>query len=511
MTAPDREPATIMKSSNVPIIVGASQVTQRWSEDGPHLDALGLMETAARAAIDDTGSRQAIRSIDTLAVVNTITWSYRDAPGLLCDRLGIEPSRRVYTAIGGNIPQTLVNRYAAELEAGRAAMVLLCGAEAGYSARKVASGMDLGWPPFAEPERIDGDRRLGSSDYEARYELTLPTFVYPFFETALRAASGRKPNEHAAFLGRLCSRMSHVAAAHANAWSREALTAEQITTVTPDNRIVGYPYTKRMNANMSVDQGAALLLTTTAQAERLGIDEDRWVYPMGGADLVDVWEVTRRRRLDESPAIRQAIRLALEQAAVELPAIDWFDFYSCFPCAVQIGMRMAGLDIDDRRGPTVTGGLPYFGGPGNNYSMHAIATIVDRIRREPDRLAMVTALGWYVTKHAVGVYGRRPPAVAWNERDTRCVQTRIDEDALPPPIDECNGTLTVEAFMIRHRRSGEPRRGVVLGRDHAGRRALAEIEATAEELTDMERDELVGRSGRCRHDSRTGLNRVRFS
>ncbi|RMF21678.1 MAG: acetyl-CoA acetyltransferase, partial [Deltaproteobacteria bacterium] len=443
-----------MNSDNVPIIVGAAQITQRWSDDGPHLDALGLMEQVARAAIADTGARGCQETIDTLAVINTITWSYRDAPGELSRRLGINPQQRLYTAIGGNMPQMLVNRYAARLEAGHASMVLLCGAEAGYSARRVASGLDLGWPPFTEPERIDGDMRLGSSDYEIRYELTLPTFIYPFFETALRASSGRRPDEHAAFLGRLCSRMSRVAASHPNAWSREELTAEEIATVTPDNRLVGYPYTKRMNANISVDQGAALLLTTVGQARRLGIDEERWVYPMGGADLFDVWEFTRRPRLDESPAIRRAVQLALAQAGLELPAIDWFDFYSCFPCAVQIGARMAGLDIDDPRGPTLTGGLPYFGGPGNNYSMHAIATAVDKIRKQPDGHAMITALGWYITKHSVGVYGRRPPAVAWNERDSGGAQAEIDAASLPPPLEQCDGRLTVDAFMIRHRRSG---------------------------------------------------------
>ena len=46
--------------------------------------------------------------------------------------------------------------------------------------------------------------------------------------------------------------------------------------------------------------------------------------------------------------------------------IDAFDIYSCFPSAIQIACDEIGLDIDDPRNLTVTGGLPYFGGPGNN-------------------------------------------------------------------------------------------------------------------------------------------------
>ncbi|RMF20546.1 MAG: hypothetical protein D6760_11290, partial [Deltaproteobacteria bacterium] len=121
------------------------------------------------------------------------------------------------------------------------------------------------------------------------------------------------------------------------------------------------------------------------------------------------------------------------------------------------------------------------------------------------------ALGWYITKHSVGVYGCRPPAVAWNERDSGGAQAEIDAAALPPPLEQCDGRLTVDAFMIRHRRSGEPRRGLVLGHDAGGRRALAEIDGTPDELADIERDELVGRTGTCRYDSDTGLNRIRFS
>ncbi len=505
------EPRYVMTRPSTPVLVGAGQYTQRWSDDGEHLDALGLMASACRLAIDDSCARNLAPAIDTVAVVNTITWSYSNAPAQLSERLGLRPQRLLYTSVGGNTPQYLVNRFARELERSREGVVLLCGAEAGYSARKIGSGIDLAWPPIAEPEHIDGDQRLGSSDLELSYDLVLPAFIYPFFETAVRAELGRSPAEHALALGRLYSRLSRIAAANPHAWSRQELTPEQISTVTPDNRIIGYPYTKRMNANMSVDQGAAVILTTAGCAQKLGIDESRWVYPMGGAHLNDVWEFSRRPRLDRSPAIAAASKRALQQAGVALDEISYFDLYSCFPSVVQIGSRMIGIPDGDPRDLSITGGLAYFGGPGNNYSMHAIATAAERLRTANEELAMVTALGWYATKHAIGVYGRRPGAEPWAERDDADEQARIDASALPEPIAVADGDLRVEAFTVRHRRDGTPRVGIVLGRLADDARALAQIEAAPAELEALERTELVGRTGRCRHDVSSALNLVRFA
>ena len=153
----------------------------------------------------------------------------------------------------------------------------------------------------------------------------------------------------------------------------------------------------------------------------------------GGADLNDIWNVTRRPCLHESPAIRHASRLALEQAGMGLEAIGAFDLYSCFPSAFEIARREVGIGADDPRTLSVTGGLPFFGGPGNNYSMHAIATVVDLIRQDRSLNAMVTANGWYLTKHSVGVYGGTPPARPWSDRDDSALQRSIDARALPAP------------------------------------------------------------------------------
>lgn len=500
-----------MKRQLVPVIVGASQYTQRKGVEHP-LDPLSLMAVSSRDAINDTGSRAIRDLIDQVYVVNLFQWPCRDAPGELCARLGIKAQNRSYLPVGGNTPQQLVNRISRDLTDGRCKAVLMAGAEAIYSLKKALKGeIVLDWPESHPPDRIDGDNPGGVDDLEAVYDLFLPSHIYPLFETALRAKSGRTPDQHRLHMGRLFAKLSRIAAGNPYAWIRDALTPEEIAVPGPDNRYIGYPYTKRMNANINVDQSAALVMTTAAAADSLGIPEESRVYPLGGADLNDIWYVSRRPRLDESPAIRQISRMVLEQAGLTLDEIGIFDIYSCFPSAFEIARKEIGIADDDPRDLSVTGGLPYFGGPGNNYTMHAIVSVVDRIRKDRTLKAMVTANGWYLTKHSIGIYGGRPPASSpWKARIDPEIQHTINAAALSRPVEKASGLVEVEAYVIRHGSNGEPQTGTIIGRLQDGKRALADIDADHPLLLKMEEIELVGETGRIWYDKGLGKNLVRF-
>ena len=499
-----------MTKSYTPILVGAAQYTQPKNTSSP-LDPLGLMAHVCRGAMEDTGAAKLRELIDTLYVVNLFQWTYRDAPGMLCNALGIAPKRSYYTPIGGNTPELLVHKAARALASGESRAVLLTGAEAIYSLRRSLKGdIVLDWTPSEVPERIDGEDLPGVNDLEAAYELYMPSYVYPLFETAIRAVSGRNPEEHRDHMGRLWERLSLVASSNPYAWSRQRLSARDIAGITPDNRYIGYPYTKSMNDNINVDQSAALILTTQEAAEELGISPSKWVYPLGGADFNDIWNFSQRPRLNESPAIKNAARVALDQAELTLDDIDVFDLYSCFPSAVEIARAEIGIAEDDPRDISVTGGLAFFGGAGNNYSMHAIASVVERIRRDRSIKAMVTANGWYITKHSIGIYGGTPPQKPWAISDGSSRQKNSDEEALPEPVEQAQGSLNVEGYVVRHDRNGQPEKGTVLGRLTDGKRALAHIDATPVALAQMEEVELVGRTGEVRFDQGLLRNLVSF-
>lgn len=498
------------KKRNTPILVGAGQFTQPKTANDP-LDPMGMMITAGRIALNEAGTPALKDVIDSVYVVNIQSYSYEDAPGMLAVALGIAPEETFYTAVGGNSPQMLVCRAAKAVSTGESRAVLIAGGESVYTTRRAGKGeVTLNWPERKMPKRVDGTERRSINNIEDAYGLLLPTVIYPFFETALRGVSGRTVDEHRRYMGRICEDLTRVASKNPYSWLQKAETGDILTRPTAENRYIAYPYTKRMVANMFVDQSAVLVMTSEGVAEDLGIDRSLWVYPMGKAELNDVWYVSQRNRLDESVALRRGSGIALERAGISLEDVGVFDIYSCFPCAVEMGRQAIGIPEDDPRDLSVTGGLPYFGGPMNNYSMHAVATVVERIRKDPSLNAMVTATGWYMTKHAIVVYGSKPGLQSWENMDDTSTQRAIDEEALPEPVEKADGQLTVEAYTVIHEASGRPERGIVMGRLADRRRALADIDADPGTLTKWEETELVGRTGEVRFDQALGRNRIRF-
>ncbi|MEN6321429.1 MAG: acetyl-CoA acetyltransferase [Syntrophaceae bacterium] len=526
-----------MKRKPIPILVGASQFTQP-KDAFPALDPLGLMIKASRDAFADAGSDVLTKIIDTVCVVNSFSRDDEKTPVALAHALGIRPQDTIYSLIGGNTPQKLVNQFSRDIASGRRRAILIAGAEAVYSLYRSSRGKDnLNWPDnvtFCQLKEknlavnFDTLLHLGcdhekeilgkqgntydepNNRIEDAYDLFMPQMMYSFFETALRGLSGRTPEEHRLTMGRCYERLSRVAAGNHHAWSRRAFSAEDITRATSHNRYVVYPYTVRMMANINVDQAAALIMMNDRDADKLGIDRSQWVYPMGGAELNNIWHVTQRPRLHDSPAITEAARLALKQAGLHLSDIDFFDLYSCFPSQVEITRQALGIPEDDPRDLTVTGGLAFFGGPGNNYTMHAIASVVHCIRRESRIKAMITANGWYNSKHAIGIYGAEPPDCAWEDCDDSAIQRAIDREALPGPVERADGNLTIEAFLIRYDKEGQPERATVIGRLHDGHRALADIGADISKLRKLEHIELVGKTGDVHYNASFGRNVIKL-
>ncbi|GBD26753.1 hypothetical protein HRbin30_02095 [bacterium HR30] len=500
-----------LNEDRIPVLIGGGQVTQRNADPKEAQEPLGLMATAAERAAEDAGLRVAeLAKLDLVAVVNILGWSYANPPGALAARFEAKPSHLWYSTLGGNTPQWLVNEIAARIAAGEVQFALLAGAEALATLQrarraKVPVQWSTGEAPGQRAPTILGSNRPGSNDVEMAHGMTLPVVVYPLFENALRVHYGHSLEGHRRYLGELCARMTEVAASHPYAWFPVQRSAEEIVTPSKDNRMVSYPYTKYMNAIIEVDQGAALLLTSVAQAKKLGVPHDRWVYLWGSADTQDHWFVSERVNYWSSPAIRVAAGEALRMAEWSLSEIEFFDLYSCFPCAVQIGRDALGLSKHDPRPLTVTGGLPYFGGPGNNYVTHAIATMLDVLRRHPGKRGLVSGLGWYVTKHSIGLYSTEPPPRPFSRRDPSQYQQEIDCMARPELALRPCGRGKVETYTIVHDRDGAPVRGIVIGRLADGHRFLANLQGDTEALAQWEQQELIGVEGEVRSQEPVNL------
>jgi acetyl-CoA C-acetyltransferase len=466
-----------------PVLIGYGQVNHRDDIDPAtrSVEPVDLMATAARQAANS----RVIEAVDSIRVVNVLSAHYRDPGLLLGERIGASDFTTVYSPVGGNVPQSLVNQACLDIQGGRAGVVLLAGAETWRTRRGLrAKGSKLVWTvqddsvPMAP---VFGDDVPMAGDAEIRIGLDRPAYVYPLFEQALRIASGEASEDHIRRIGELWARFNAVAVHNPHAWIRKPVTAEEIRQPGPQNRMISWPYTKLMNSNNMVDQGATLVLTSVEQARRLQVPAERWVYPHAGTDAHDTPSIAERHELHRSTAIRIAGARALELAGLGIDDVDYVDLYSCFPSAVQVAAAELGLSADDSARPlTVTGGLTFAGGPWNNYVMHSIATMAELLVANPGRRALVTANGGYLTKHSFGVYSTEPPAeFRWED-----AQPAVDREPTRDALVEWEGAGTVEAWTTPFNREGQPEKAFLAVQTPDGSRALAVIaDPAAAEVT----------------------------
>lgn len=468
-------PASEDLDPRTPVVVGVGQLNVRVDRGEEPLEPTAMLAEAARLAAADSGGAadRLLAGLDTIAVVDIFSWRYRDPAALVAAELGADPGRRWSTVAGGNYPQSLVTRASSEIQAGAADAVLIGGAEA-WRTRTAArkAGTDLGWTSQGEDvaptEKLGDETPLAHEDEIAR-GLFLPVQLYPIFESAVRAASGHDQAEHQRVVSELWARFSAVAAENPHAWIRQARTAEEIRTPGPDNRMVGHPYPKLMNSNNSVEQAAALLLTSVERARDLGVPTDRWVFPWTGTDAHDTWFVGNRVSLHRSPAIGIAGNKALDLAGVGVDDLAHVDVYSCFPSAVQVAATELGLDLE--RPLTVTGGLSFAGGPWNDYVSHSIATIAGRLRDDAGSVGFVTANGGYLTKHAFGVYSTTPPPRGrFVHRDC---QAEVDDVGSVELVSDHEGAVRIEGATVMHDRDGKPEMAYLATRTPERHRAWA--------------------------------------
>ncbi|MGH2760758.1 MAG: acetyl-CoA acetyltransferase, partial [Actinomycetota bacterium] len=381
---------------------------------------------------------------------------------------------RLTTTVGGSTPQWLVSLASDRIARGELDGVLIVGAEALDSARRAAKeGIPLEpvGTSAANEDVVIGDDRPPVIEPEIRAGIVAPASIYPMFEQALAQRDGRTPDEQRAWLGELMAPFTKVAASHPDhAWFPLERTPEQISGVTPDNRMIAEPYTKNLNAILQVDMGAAVILLSAEAAEAAGVPKEQWIFPWSGAKCDDVYITAQRPDLTRALGLGVAARAAFEAAGIRVDDVTKFDFYSCFPSAVQMGAEAVGVAFDDPRGLTVTGGLPSFGGPGNNYMTHSIACMTEALRG--GGIGVVTGVSWYMSKHTFGVYGAEPPANGWRFVDTTEAQRRIDGSALEVATD-ADGSAVVEAFTVEHDRDAGPVRAPLYAKLGDGRRVVA--------------------------------------
>lgn len=490
-----------MSDENTPVIIGTGQLVDRDADIERHIEPLEMLTRVARGAAEDAGGGQRILTeLDTVALVGIAGWHPQNPPNLVAQSVGAHPSHEYTTGTGGQVGITLVNHVANEIVEGRSQLALVAGCNnLKVLMKAIAVKRQLEWQRggAGEPTMIGGDEP-GNNELEGAYGLKQPPEIYPLFENALRAKLGLDFEAHNKRMGNLFSKFTEVAANNPYAWFPVRRSADELTTVTPQNRMIAFPYPKYLNAVLNTEQAAGMIICSAAKARALGIPEDKWVYWLGGANSQErAWWPSERPDFTQCPSMKDTHVSALKNASVSLKEVNHFDFYSCFPVAVEMACDMLGLDVEDSRGFTVTGGLPYAGGPASAYTLHSLAAMANRLAGTSGETGLVTGNGWYLTKHSAAVLSSSPREDGFPEEGLIDNLPSNDMETAPCPVDvEAQGEGKVEAYTVVYSRDGEPARGIVLGKTAEGKRFLANTPDDVDFLESFVAEEQVGTTGR---------------
>lgn len=480
-----------------PAIIGVAQQTvHRGQQPGP--EPLEMWERVARAAIADAGLSDAASELDGLLVTDCMSWRYDDPAGRLAERLGALPRFRHVGPPSGTSGQTLLDKAAAEVRAGRSDLMMVCGGEMLATLRHHrAAGTQPRWShPHPDGPGFAFDLDAHQHPGEVAVGLTEGVgAVYGFAmrDIARRAHLGIAPDAYRRQIGETMAGLSRVAARNPSAWFRQERDAAFLATPSEDNRTVAYPYTKHMVAIIDVDMSAALLVASERWADAHGVPRDRRVYPWLSCYAEDPVYIAVRDRLWKSDAMEAAAAAVLESAQIRSADVGHVDLYSCFPSAINFGRDALG--IADRPGDavTVTGGLPYAGGPASSYMLTSIARMVDVLRGDPGSIGLVSGVGMMMSNHVYALYSTIPPRPDLRQPDRQAVQARVDSVPQRPIDDSYRGAATIAAYTVMHGRDGAPSHGAAICDLPSGARAYARI-GNCSLLDRAEREELVGRS-----------------
>ena len=447
-------------AGNTPVLVSASQVVDRlddrWEKLGPaDLAAKAVSEMLTSTEVADIGSY-----IDRVVVMRTFVDSVPDrikpllAPfgfskkfaRSVASRAGLDAAAAHYATAGGQSPQQYTAKACRAIASGEARAIVLCGAEAiGTMRAHQRSDDTLDWSESPTGEQSDDGMGLEDQFVPAlaAHKVIAPIDIYPLMEHRKRTVRGMQRPDYLNYLGEVLTPLANAARVNPYTMFENVPESDEIAVVSGRNRVVGDPHLKSMVAKDGVNQSAAVLVMSFELASELGL-ADKAVFLRGFAEAAEQ-PLLERPDLSTSPALRWTYDNAVASSGLSVSDIEAFDLYSCFPIAVIEAMEALGIDIDDPRPTSLTGGLPFFGGPGNNYSMHGIASAVSSIQSGQYSHVLVGALGGHMSKHAVGVYSGTPASGDWLSSE-KAFEEAGNSASL---ASEFSGSAVVETFTVK--------------------------------------------------------------
>jgi len=461
------------------VIAAWSQISSNPRRDpawAPRDPASLMAQVVRQMAAQRPAASAAMTTLGAICCIEPFSWSYEDLNDTVVRESGLPAScLRHWEPAGGNAPSEAIHHLACLVDSGEVRSALVVGAEVAAArawARKTARRLD--WP-----ERPTGyDPLRGQAPFatplESHHGITRPTQTFAMLDNSLRASVGAPMKEWRIAQAALLARNLQTALANPYAWNPVPLTVEEIAGPDEHNRMVAYPYSKRMMALPTVDQAAALLLLSNEEARRLGLDEFETPSLLGGASGQDSRQMIGRGSYERSAALKVVLGKVFDLSALHVNEIDGFDLYSCFPSAIRIARDTLQIAPDDPRPLTTTGGLAFAGGPGNSYCLHAFAAACDAMMGSGPKTVLVTGVGMSFAKHTATVISVDPGRIAGASGDIVHCNEVIPPD-VPPPIVTASGGI-VETYTIDYDRDGQARKAIAFIRTDEGRRTVANVE-----------------------------------
>jgi acetyl-CoA C-acetyltransferase len=477
---------------NTPVLVGMGIIDQKFDDWTQAKEPVDLMIDAARAAVCDSGVEQLGAALERVYVPRGL-WYYSDPARMVADAVGATDATSVLVEVGV-LQQTALGDACRQIADGELEVAMVVGGEAKYrglraqiageeaSERKQEGEPDITMTPAAELY-LDAELNSGLG--------YMPVNYYAIMESAFRASQGWSVEENRDRVAAMYSRFSDIASDNPHAWKPGHVDAATIRNPGPKNPMLAFPYTKLHNTSWNVDQASALLFCSAAKAEALGIPRERWIFPRASAECGHMLSVAQRKELCRVPGIKAAADEIFAASGCSAGDVDFVELYSCFPVAVETYAIELGIDL--ARDLTVTGGMPFAGGPLNNYVLQATCRLVELLREKPGSTGVVTSVSGLLTKQGIGLWSTEPGEGSFEFID---VTERVAADNPPMEVvDEYAGEGTVAGYTVMYQ-LGEPHRAVAMVDTSDGGRAIVWSE-DVDLMAKMEKEEFCGRTVRC--------------
>ena len=389
---------------NRSVVIGISAIQQKGNFE--NLDeALHLMDKAVKEALSDSGNKLVKDYIDEIRIPKGF-WRYRDPGKWIARNNNFKNIPTTYVTKIGVLQQNLINEACQKIETGEINASIILGGEARFKQLRAViekkeyfeTKLDEN-PDFyiKAKEDLYGDEELAELG-------AMAVGYYATMETAIRKNDGEGIEEHQNNIALMYEEFSKIASENKDGWLNHPYAKEDILETSKKNKMLAYPYNKLHCTSWNVNQSAAIIICSEELANELEIDNKKRVYPISSSENNHMIAIQQRPKLYESLGMTYAansINKMIERLDIKL---DAYDLYSCFPAAIKMFTKSIGLDSEIPK--TVTGSMPYAGGPLNSFVIHSTVKMIQKIRSLEVEYGLITGVSGMMTKQSFCVWGK---------------------------------------------------------------------------------------------------------